>query len=50
MVGKQPRYLIQSEQLGALAFSAGAWRLGARDDDLGWDDATRAPHLPGIIQ
>lgn len=52
LVGEQLRYLIDSETqgvLGGLAFSAGAWRLAARDAYLGWDDATRRQQLPGVI-
>jgi Domain of unknown function (DUF4338)/Transposase DNA-binding/Transposase Tn5 dimerisation domain len=32
-----------------LAVSAAAWRLGARDRWLGWDDATRAAELQGVV-
>jgi hypothetical protein len=32
-----------------LAVSAAAWRLRARDQWLGWDDAKRAEHLAGIV-
>ena len=32
-----------------LAVSAAAWRLRARDQWLGWDDAKRGEHLAGIV-
>ena len=52
LVGRQRRYLIESEKrgyLGALGFSASARRLSARDRWIGWDDATRARHLQKIV-
>ena len=52
LCGGQIRYLICSERhgvLGGLAVSAAAWRLRARDQWLGWDDAKRAEHLAGIV-
>jgi hypothetical protein len=52
LVGARLRYLVHSEHLGvigALAFSAPAWRLGARDAYIGWDDATRARHLTRVV-
>ncbi|MBK8283939.1 MAG: IS4 family transposase [Ahniella sp.] len=52
LVGAQLRYLIVSPQhgfLGALAFSAPAWRLGPRDRFIGWDDAGRTAHLQQVV-
>lgn len=52
LVGRQKRYLIESEKqgyLGALGFSAAARRLTERDRWIGWDDATRARHLQKIV-
>jgi len=52
LVGRRLRYLVVSEHMGvvaALAFSAPAWRLGARDSWIGWDDATRAAHLHEVV-
>jgi len=52
LVGRRVRYLVASEHLGvvaALAFSAAAWRLGARDAWIGWDDTTRAEHLAQVV-
>lgn len=52
LCGAQLRYLIVSRRLGVvggLAVSAPAWRLGARDDWLGWGDASRAANLSGIV-
>ena len=50
LCGAQLRYLIRSEQgwLGGLSFSSAAWRLGVRDDWIGWSEATRAARLPLI--
>lgn len=52
LCGAQLRYLIRSDQgwLGGLSFSSAAWRLGARDEWIGWSDATRAARLPRIAQ
>lgn len=52
LVGRRLRYLVRSEHFGdvaALAFSAPAWRLAARDAWIGWDDATRAEHLARVV-
>ena len=52
LCGAQLRYLIISQRHGAvggLAVSAAAWRVGARDQWLGWDDATRRAQLAGVV-
>ena len=52
LCGAQIRYLIISQHHGAvggLAVSAAAWRLGARDQWLGWPDATRGAQLQGVV-
>lgn len=52
LCGAQLRYLIISQCYGAvggLAVSAAAWRVGARDQWLGWDDATRRAQLAGVV-
>jgi hypothetical protein len=52
LCGAQIRYLIISQRHGAvggLSVSAAAWRVGARDQWLGWDDATRRARLPGVV-
>jgi hypothetical protein len=52
LCGAQIRYLIISQRHGAvggLAVSAAAWRVGARDQWLGWDDATRGAQLQGVV-
>lgn len=52
LCGAQIRYLIISQRRGAiggLAVSAAAWRVGARDRWLGWDDATRRARLQGVV-
>jgi hypothetical protein len=50
LCGAQLRYLISSDQgmLGGLSFSSAAWRLGVRDDWIGWSDATRGARLSKI--
>ena len=52
LCGAQLRYLIVSRRLGViggLAVSAPAWRLGARDEWLGWSDERRGEQLSGIV-
>lgn len=34
---------------GCLQFSSAAWRMRARDRWIGWDEATRARHLPQVV-
>jgi hypothetical protein len=51
LCGAQLRYLVRSPAgyLGALSFSAPAWRLAARDSYIGWNDATRRSWLPLLV-
>jgi hypothetical protein len=51
LVGAQLRYLIGSERgwLGALSFSAAAWRLAPRDGWIGWSAAAHRAHLPRVV-
>jgi hypothetical protein len=51
LCGAQLRYLIGSEQgwLGALAFSAAALHLKARDRWIGWSHPARQYHLPKVV-
>lgn len=52
LCGAQLRYLIASPThgwLGALAFSSAAWRVGARDEYIGWSEAARAEHLAEVV-
>jgi hypothetical protein len=52
LCGAQLRYLIRSERhgwLGGLAFSAAAWRVGARDQWIGWTDEARQQHLHRVV-
>ena len=50
-VGRQLRYLVGSSHgwLGGLLFAPATRVLAARDDWLGWDDATRERHLERVI-
>jgi hypothetical protein len=35
--------------VGGLQFSSAAWRIQGRDRWIGWDEATRARHLPQVV-
>lgn len=49
--GEQLKYLISWENrlLGAIGFSAAAWRVTCRDRFIGWDDQARQNHLNVIV-
>ena len=52
--GASLRYLIAVSTpaptvVGCLQWSSAAWRMRARDAWIGWDDATRAQHLPRVV-
>ncbi len=49
--GAQVRYLIRWDggDLGAIGFSASAWKVGVRDRWVGWDEATRRAHLHLVV-
>ncbi|MBS1270836.1 MAG: hypothetical protein MAG794_01804 [Gammaproteobacteria bacterium] len=52
LCGAQIRYLVASAEhgwLGALGFSAPAWRVAARDRFIGWDDTSRQAHLQQVV-
>ncbi len=52
LCGAQMRYLIKSgrgQWLGALAFSAAAWRVKARDQWIGWSDRARQQNLEKVV-
>jgi len=51
LCGAQMRYLVRSEEgyLGGLSFSAAAWRLGARDQWIGWDEERRKAGLEKVV-
>jgi len=51
LCGAQLRYLIRSAHgiVGGLSFSAAAWRLGPRDEWIGWSEGTRAARLSMIV-
>jgi hypothetical protein len=52
LCGAQLKYLISSDQgmLGGLSFSSAAWRLGVRDEWIGWSEAMRGARLSKIVQ
>ena len=52
--GAHVQYLISVSKpapavVGCLQFSSAAWRMRARDEWIGWDDTTRARHLPRVV-
>lgn len=52
--GGHLEYLVWISQpeprvVGGLQFSSAAWRIEVRDQWIGWDDATRARHLPQVV-
>jgi hypothetical protein len=52
--GARVQYLVSIAQpratvVGGLQFSSAAWRMRARDAWIGWDEATRARHLPHVV-
>jgi len=49
--GAQLRYLIRCADgvIGALSFSAAAWRVAARDEWIGWSESARQAHLHQVI-
>jgi len=51
LCGAQLRYLVACEAgfVGALSFSAPAWRLAPRDAWIGWDDPTRQAGLSKLV-
>jgi len=52
LCGAQLRYLVRSERhgiVGAAAFSAAAWRVGARDRFIGWTERARAANLNAVV-
>jgi hypothetical protein len=51
LVGAQLRYVIGWDQgyLGAIGFSASAWRVAPRDQFIGWSGNARRANLPYVI-
>lgn len=51
LCGAQLRYLVACEAgfVGALSFSAPAWRLAPRDAWIGWDDPARQAGLSKVV-
>ena len=51
LCGAQLRYLVNCEAgfIGALSFSAPAWRLAPRDAWIGWDDQARQAGLSRVV-
>lgn len=52
--GAQLQYLVSVSKptptvVGGLQFSSAAWRMHARDQWIGWDEPTRARHLPHVV-
>jgi SRSO17 transposase len=51
MIGRRLKYLIvlDGRTVAALSFNGGSYRLGARDDYIGWSDAERREGLDRIV-
>ncbi len=51
LVGRQVRYLVGSTRgwVGALAFSAAAWAVAARDQWIGWSPEAREANLQDVV-
>lgn len=52
LCGAQLRYLVRTEHYGivaAAAFSAAAWRVGARERFIGWNDQARTANLNAVL-
>ncbi|MFQ5973855.1 MAG: IS4 family transposase [Alphaproteobacteria bacterium] len=51
LVGRQVRYLVGSDHgwVGALAFSAAAWAVAARDQWIGWSRRAREANLQYVV-
>ena len=52
LCGAQIRYLIRCSAygwLGALSYSAAAWRMKRRDEWIGWSERARRAHLQKVI-
>jgi hypothetical protein len=52
LCGAQLRYLVRAEHygiVGALAFSAAAWRVRARERFIGWSEPARAANLQAVV-
>ena len=52
--GAHLRYLVYASTpprrvVACVQFSSPAWRMASRDAWIGWDDATRARHLPLVV-
>jgi hypothetical protein len=52
--GAQLQYLVsistpRPTTVGCVQFSSAAWRMRARDTWIGWNDGTRARHLPHVV-
>jgi uncharacterized protein DUF4338 len=52
--GAHLRYLVyasgpQRQVVACVQFSSPAWRMACRDVWIGWDDRTRARHLPRVV-
>ena len=52
LCGGQIRYLVRSTKhgyVGALSFSSAAWAIKARDDYIGWSEASRRANIGRVI-
>ena len=52
LCGRQLRYLVMSSRhgvVGAMAFGSAGWRVGARDEFIGWGEAARRANLGAVV-
>ena len=51
LFGAKLRYVIGSDEgyLGAMRYSASAWKVAPRDQFIGWSDNPRQANLPCVI-
>jgi len=49
-VGRSVKYLFEMDGavVGGISWGSGAWKVGCRDEWIGWDAATRARNVQGI--
>jgi SRSO17 transposase len=51
VIGSRAKYLVTlgSRVVGAISFCSAAYKLGPRDEFIGWDEPTRLAMLPGLV-
>jgi SRSO17 transposase len=51
MIGRRVKYLVtlEGEPVAAISFNGGSYKLGVRDDYIGWDERERTGNLGQIV-